>query len=51
LEFVVKDESRLEIIVVSETVKSLKGILSKPRKTLTLEEMEKAIHSGATRSK
>jgi antitoxin PrlF len=50
LEFVVKDNDRLELIVISESVKSLKGILPKPKATVSLSDMEKAIRAGASKS-
>ena len=50
LEFLVKDNDRLEVIVVSESVKSLKGMLPKPRKVVSLSDMERAIRTGALKS-
>ncbi len=47
LEFIVIDDDRLEAIPVSETVSSLKGMVPKPRKTLSLADMDKAIAKGA----
>jgi AbrB family looped-hinge helix DNA binding protein len=47
LEFVVIDGDRLEAIPVSETVSSLKGMVPKPRKALSLADMDKAIAKGA----
>ena len=46
LEFVVL-EGRLEVIPVSESVTTLKSILPKPKKRLTIEEMDAAIGRGA----
>ena len=50
LEFVVKDNDRMEVIVISESVKSLKGMLGKPKRVVSLSEMEKAIRAGASKS-
>ena len=50
LEFIVKDKERLEVIVISESVKSLKGMLSKPGRPVSLSDMEKAIRGGASKS-
>jgi antitoxin PrlF len=47
LEFIVIDDDRLEAIPVSETVSSLKGMVPKPRKALSLTGMDKAIAKGA----
>jgi antitoxin PrlF len=49
LEFVVVDDERLEAIPVSETVSSLKGMVPKPRKPLSLADMDRAIAKGASR--
>ncbi len=50
LEFLVKDKDRLEVVVIAESVKSLKGMLPKPKRAISLTEMEKAIRSGASKS-
>ena len=47
LEFIVIDDNRLEVIPISETVSSLKGMVPKPKKTLSLADMDKAIAKGA----
>jgi AbrB family looped-hinge helix DNA binding protein len=47
LEFIVIDEARLEVFPVSETVTSLKGMLPKPKRALSLADMDKAIAEGA----
>jgi AbrB family looped-hinge helix DNA binding protein len=46
LEFVVLD-GRLEVIPVSQSVTTLKAILPRPKKRLTIEEMDAAIRRGA----
>lgn len=47
LEFLVTDDGRLEVIPRSGSVRSLKGMLPPPEHVLSLEEMERAIASGA----
>lgn len=46
LEFIVKDDQRLEVVRVGGSVRELKGLLPRSRK-LSLEEMEAAIAKGA----
>ncbi len=48
LEFIVIDNERLEIIPVVETISSLKGMVPKPQKALSLADMDKAIAKGAS---
>ncbi len=49
LEFLVIDDERLEAIPVSETVSSLKGMVPKPKKSLSLAGIDRAIARGASR--
>jgi AbrB family looped-hinge helix DNA binding protein len=49
LEFIVRDDDRLEVIKVGGSVRDLKGVLAKPRRRLSLEEMNKAIAEGTRR--
>jgi antitoxin PrlF len=48
LEFIVIDQERLEVIPVMENVVSLKGMVPKPSKVLSLVDIEKAIAKGAS---
>jgi antitoxin PrlF len=48
LEFIVIDQERLEVIPVVETITNLKGMVPKPKKPLSLADMEKAIAKGAS---
>jgi antitoxin PrlF len=50
LEFVVKDKDRMEVIVISENVTSLKGMLPKPKKVVSLSDMGNAIRGKASKS-
>ena len=47
LEFVVTDEGTLLVIPRSGSVRDLKGMVARPRKPLTIEDMQQAIGSGA----
>lgn len=47
IEFLVKANGSIEGIPVKEPVTALKGILPKPRVSVSLEEMEQAIADGA----
>jgi antitoxin PrlF len=49
LEFIVIDDERLEAIPVVETLVSLKGMVPRPKRTLSLAEMDRAIAEGAGR--
>ena len=48
LEFIIIDQEKIEVIPVMETVTSLKGMVPKPKKPLSLADMEKAIARGAS---
>ena len=47
LEFVVTDAGTLIVIPRSRSVRDLKGMLPRPKRALSVEEMERAIHKGA----
>jgi len=47
LEFTILENGQLLIIPKKSSVKALKGMLPKPQKAVTLEEMESAIAQGA----
>lgn len=49
LEFIVIDDERLEAIPVVETLVSLKGMVPRPKKTLSLAEMDQAMAEGVKR--
>jgi AbrB family looped-hinge helix DNA binding protein len=51
LEFIVKDDDRLEVVLVGGSIRDLKGLLPRPRRRLSLDEMEQAIARGARRRK
>lgn len=47
LEFIVRGDDRMEVVVVGGSVRDLKGALPKPRKALSLEEIDAAVAKGA----
>jgi AbrB family looped-hinge helix DNA binding protein len=49
LEFIVRGDDRLEVIRVGGSVRDLKGALPKPKRTLSLADMDNAILRGAAR--
>ena len=49
LEFVIRDDGRLEVIPLSGSVMDLNGSVPKPKRALTLAEMDAAIAGGARR--
>ncbi len=49
LEFVVRDDGRLEVIPMAGSIRDLKGAVPKPKRVLTLAEMDAAIVSGIRR--
>jgi antitoxin PrlF len=49
LECFVRGDDRLEIIRIGGSIRDLKGVLPKPRRALSLADMQKAIVRGATR--
>lgn len=47
VEFLIQENGRVELLPVTSSVKHLKGSVPKPRRKLTLEEMDAAIHKRA----
>lgn len=47
VEFLVHDDGRVELIPVTSPVSRLKGMVPKPERALTLEEMDEAIKRKA----
>lgn len=47
LEVIILDDDRLEIVRTGGSIRDLKGALPKPKRKLTLAEMNKAIAEGA----
>lgn len=46
VDFVIKEDGSLETVPILSDLKSLKGILPRPPKAVTLKDMEKAIGTG-----
>ncbi|MBI1731698.1 MAG: type II toxin-antitoxin system PrlF family antitoxin [Gammaproteobacteria bacterium] len=49
LDFLVETDGTVRIAPVTASVKDLKGIVPKPSKSLSLEEMDRAIAAGAAK--
>jgi AbrB family looped-hinge helix DNA binding protein len=47
LEFIVRDDDRLEVVRVGGSVRDLRGLLPRPRRKLSLDDMEGASAKGA----
>jgi bifunctional DNA-binding transcriptional regulator/antitoxin component of YhaV-PrlF toxin-antitoxin module len=49
VDFVMGDDGIVRLVPVTRSVKDLKGMLPKPRRPVTLDEMDAAIARGAAR--
>jgi antitoxin PrlF len=49
LQFIVRGDDRLEVFKVGGSVRALKGVLGKPPRRLSLDEMDNAVAAGARR--
>ncbi len=49
LEFVIREDGRLEVIPLAGSLKDLSGSVPKPKRALTLADMDAAIARGARR--
>lgn len=47
LDFVLRDDGLLEVVALKQPASKLRGILPKPPKAVTIEEMNAAIERGA----
>ena len=47
LEFIIKGDDRLEVLRAGGSIRDLKGVLPRPRRPLSLAEMDEAIAKGA----
>lgn len=47
VDFIINEHDHLEIIPVAHSVQDLKGMVPKPDRTLSLEEMDAAIAKGS----
>lgn len=48
VDFVVENDGTVVLVPVTHSVKSLKGMLPKPARAVTLDEMDEAIARGVT---
>lgn len=49
LDFIIRGDDRLEVVRVDGSVRDLKGVLPKPKRALSLADMDEAIVRGAAR--
>jgi antitoxin PrlF len=49
LEFLVQADGTAKVVPLTSSVKKLKGMIAKPQKPVSLEDMDKAIVQGACR--
>lgn len=47
LDFVVYEPDRVQLVVKKTPVRALKSLVAKPKRTLTVDEMNAAIYEGA----
>lgn len=47
LDFVVYEPDRVQLVVKKTPVRALKSLVAKPKRALTVEEMDEAIYEGA----
>jgi antitoxin PrlF len=47
VDFVLMEDGNFAVLPATHSVKSLKGLIPKPRKPVTLDDMDKAIARGA----
>ena len=50
VEFLVDDDGTVRVIPVTATLSQLKGMVQRPKRAVSLTEMEKAISKGAAKS-
>ncbi len=48
VDLITTEDGRLELIPLTNSVKGLKGMVPKPERALTLEEMDQSIASGSS---
>jgi antitoxin PrlF len=47
VDFIINEHDHLEMIPISDSVQRLKGMVPRPKRALSLEEMDSAIAAGA----
>jgi AbrB family looped-hinge helix DNA binding protein len=48
LDFIIRDDGTLEVVPLKQPATKLRGLLPKPNKAVSIEEMNAAIAKGAT---
>jgi len=48
LDFLVKEDGHIEVVPLKESPEKLKGMVPKPHKVISLDEMDAAISQGAS---
>jgi len=48
VDFVLMEDGNFAVLPATHSVKKLKGIISRPKKAVSLEDMDKAIARGAS---
>ena len=48
VDFVLMEDGNFAVLPATHSVKKLKGIIARPRRTVSLEDMDKAIARGAS---
>lgn len=49
LEFIIKDDKMMEVLIAGGSVRDVKGILPRPKRPLSLDEINASIKKGALR--
>jgi antitoxin PrlF len=47
LEFLIQEDGTARVIPVTSSIKELRGLIPKPKKAVSLEDMDKAVEKGA----
>ena len=50
VDFIIQDDGEVVVRPATRDVRDLKNILPKPKKAVSLEEMDRAVHEGAAKA-
>ena len=50
LDFIVESDGTVRLVPITASIKELKGLVPKPKRILSLEDMDKAIARGASKT-
>ena len=50
LDFIVESDGTVRLVPITTSIKELKGLVPKPKRILSLEDMDKAIARGASKT-